>query len=119
MVKNIIIVSFIVLLSGCTTIRRDLESARSTIGQLEQSNAERAARNIELEELYIAERAGNKELEKILDGYIESERERIDREKQIVDNLTGIFSKGSDIIEQLRLGYIEIRNYFRAQGMVE
>ena len=126
MVKNIIIISFVILLSGCTTIRRDLKSARATIGQLEQLNLDEAARNTALEILINAERAGNKELERIIteqqervDGYIESEKIRTENEKRIIENLSDIFREEADIIEQLKQGYRLIRDYFESQGTVE
>ena len=112
-----IVVLFICLFtfSGCNTTKRALAEARVTITDLEQLNAERAARNEELERLYNAERIGNQELKRIiekqqseLDGYFESERKRIEREKLIVNSLTGIFGEGSDIIEELIRGYSDI-----------
>jgi hypothetical protein len=126
MPKIIIIGFLIIILSGCTTTRQALESARETISQLEQSNGERAARNIELEGLYTAERAGNKELERIinnqqseLNGYIEAERNRIEAEKLIVESLTGIFSEGSEIIEELIRGHYNIREIFEQAEEME
>lgn len=114
--SKIIIIFFIIILSGCTTTRRALDEARNSIAELEQLNEERTSRNIELEKLYNSERTGNKELERIinsqqseLNGYLESERNRIKAEKLIAESLTGIFGEGSDIIEELIRGYYSIR----------
>ena len=124
--KNIIIVCIIIILSSCTTTRQALRQSRDTIEQLEQLNDDRRARNTELESLINAERAGNKELERIiseqqssLNGYIESERARLERERQIIDSLSGIFSEGSDLIRQLKKGYRLIRAYFESQTIME
>jgi len=125
---KIIIISIILIFCfpGCATYRRVIESARESIEQLEQLNADETARNKILEELIIAERAGNKELERIirnqkseLDGYIESERIRSEDEKRIIESLSNIFSQEADIIEKLKRGYQLIREYFEAQRVLE
>ncbi len=116
MYKISFIIIFIIILSGCTTTRTALKEARGTIEQLERSDAERTARNIELAGLYNTERAGNEALKGIissqqseLDDYIEAERNRIAAEKLIIDSLTGVFGEGSEIIEELIRGYNSIR----------
>lgn len=127
MYKSIIIFIILLLsLSGCTTYRRSIESARESIKQLEQLNADEAARNTALEILIDAEREGNKELERIitdqqskLDGYIESERLRSEDERRIIESLSDIFSEEADIIEKLKQGYQLIREYFEAQRILE
>lgn len=117
MPKIFIIILFCILtFTGCTTITRALTEAKNSIAELEQLNEERAERNLELESLYNSERTGNQELERIidnqqseLDGYIESEKNRIEAEKRIIDSLSGIFGEGSEIIEELIRGYFDIR----------
>ena len=113
-----IIILIAALFPGCASTRT-IEQARATITELEQYNAERAARNIELEKLFAAERAGNNQLKEIienqqseLDGYIESERNRIAAERLIIESLTGIFGEGSKIIEELINGYRKIKQYY-------
>lgn len=122
---TIIFICFLII-SGCATYRRTIESARESIEQLEQINADEAARNKSLESLIESERAGNKELERIigeqkskLNGYIESERIRSENEKRIIESLSDIFKQETDIIEQLREGYRLIRAYFEAQRILE
>jgi len=114
----ILIIIIVSLFTGCASTRT-LEQARDTIAELKQSNAERAARNIELEKLFNAERAGNNQLKEIiskqqseLNGYIESERNRIAAERLIIESLTGIFGEGSKIIEELINGYKQIKQYY-------
>lgn len=123
--KIIICVLLVINLSGCASTRA-LKSARSRIDELEQLNEAGSARNIELGELLEAERAGNRELGILLSGlreendrYLESERNRIAAEKQIIESLSGIFSEGSDIIEELIRGYNIIREYFESQEIME
>ena len=124
-INIIFIIVFILIASGCASIRA-LGSARSKIVELEQLNEARAARYTELEGLYNSEREGNKELERIsrnqlseLNGYIESEKHRLEAERLIVDSLSGIFEEGESVIEGLIRGYQLIREYFEAQEIVE
>ncbi len=125
--KIFIVISICVLsFPGCATYRRNIESARESIEQLEQLNTEEAARIKSLESLVESERAGNQELERIigeqkskLNGYIESERIRSEDEKRIIESLSGIFIQETDIIEQLKKGYQLIREYFEAERVLE
>ncbi len=126
MPKIVFIIVFIIIFTGCTTTRTALREARNTIDQLEQLNAERTARNVELAQLYNAERTGNQGLERIIEnqqseinGYIESEKSRIEAEKLIIDSLSGIFGEGSDIIEELIRGYNNIREIFEQTKEME
>ncbi len=119
MPKIIFIIFFIIIFTGCSTTRRALEESRNTIEQLKQVDAERTARNTELERLLESERSGNLKLERIINGYVESEKYRIEEEKRIIDSLQGIFGEGSEIIENLKLGYDNIRKYFESQESME
>ena len=119
-----IIILIIALFPGCTTLRT-LESARDRIADLEQLNAAGTERNKELGNLIESERAGNQELERIINNqqselnkYLESERNRIGAERELANSLSGIFSEGSDIIEQLIYGYRQIRAYLKDQGQM-
>jgi peptidoglycan hydrolase CwlO-like protein len=130
MAKKILIVAitFVVLVvtifSGCSTTRA-LRSARDRIVELEQINEEGTKRNTELENLLESERIGNQQMGELLsrirsenERYLESERNRIEAEKQLANSLSGIFREGSDIIEQLIRGYHEIRKYLENKGLL-
>lgn len=123
--KISIIFIMLLIISGCASTRV-IESARNTIDGLEQLNRDQESRNTELATLLESERAGNQELERIIDNqqseinrYTESEINRIESERLIIDRLSGIFSSESEIIEKLIEGYNEIRKYFEALEILE
>lgn len=125
MAKISIIFIMLLTLSGCTSIRA-IESARNSIDGLEQINREQESRNIELAILLESEREGNQELKRInedqqseINSYTESERNRIESERLIIDRLSGIFSSESEIIKKLIDGYNEIRKYFESLEVLE
>lgn len=130
MVKKIFIIAFIVVscisFSGCQSYSRQIAAAENIIDELERVNGERAAEHAKLEQLYNIERTGNQALATLndqiqgeLNNYTESERRRIEAEREIIENLAGIFGNGQDIINQLIEGYEEIRRYILSLEEVE
>ena len=130
MAKKIFVIIFVVIscfaFSGCQSYSRKIADAENTIDELKRSDAERAIEYSRLEGLYNRERAGNTALRDIngeiqgkLDGYTESERRRIEAEREILENLEGIFSSGQGIIDQLIEGYEEIRKFISSLEKVE
>lgn len=118
---KIIAILFICFFSitGCATYRDQITAAENIIDELKRSDAERAIEYTKLEQLYNSEREGNTALRKELNDYTESEKRRIDAEREIVKNLEGIFGSGQDIISKLIEGYEEIRKYVLSLEKVE
>ena len=111
MPKIIILVFAVIFLTGCATYRRAIESARESIEQLEQSAEAREVEFSTLEGLFEAERKRNSELQKLTDDYTESERRRLEAEREIINNLEGILESREDILSKLIAVTREIRNY--------
>ncbi len=112
MVKKIFIILSLCLLSlGCRTVGGTTQDAKDIIAELERANEARAIEYAKLEKLYNSEREGNQELRDLneeiqgeLDDYAESERRRIEAEREYIDSIAGIFGTGQEIIDQLIQG---------------